>query len=140
MGKLKVNEGLVNVCKFCIYPTNQEDKTIDIPESELEFGSEDLSVRFLIREYGFKIQSCIGEVEKNLHFDPETKNRIEIIKKGFTFKNISTQTKYFVLDDPIDGLCIVRDLDGRGKDKPWQVSELLRMIKNGNFTVNVGKK
>ncbi len=139
MGKVKVNEGLINACKFCVYPTNMDDKTIDIPESELTSGSDDLSVRYLITNYGFKIQSCIGEVVKNNHFEPKLTERIEVIKKGFAFKNLSSQGKYVVIEDPIDGLCIVRDLDGRGKDKPYQVSELLKLIKNGSYTVNFKK-
>lgn len=140
MGKVKQNEGLINACKFCVYPTSIEDKTIDIPERELESGSEELSVRYLISNYGFKIQSCIGEVVKKAHFEPELSKRIEIIKKGFTYKNLNTNGVYVVLDDPIDGLCIVRDIDGRSKDKTWKVSELLKLIKNGSYTFNLKRK
>lgn len=140
MGKLKLNEGITNACKFCVYPTNIEYKTIDIPESELSEGSEDLSVRYLIREYGFKIQSCIGEVVKNNHFEPELSEKKNIITKGFAFKNLNTHAIYQVMEDPIDGLCIVRDMDGRSKDKPYKVSELLKLIKNGSYTVNFKRK
>ena len=140
MAKKQNNEGMINACKFCVYPTNIGDKTIDIPESELTEGSEDLSVRYLIREYGFKIQSCIGEVVKNNHFEPKLSEKKNIITKGFAFKNLNTHAIYQVIEDPVDGLCIVRDMDGRSKDKPYQVSELLKLIKNGSYTVNFKRK
>jgi len=140
MAKKQINEGLINACRFCVYPTNIEDKTIDIPESELTEGSEELSVRYLTREYGFKIQSCIGSVDKPKHFDPKLTERKQIVKKDFMFKNLKTSGIYKVIDDPIDGICIVRDMDGRSKDKPYKVAELLALIKNGSYTVNFKMK
>lgn len=65
------NEALLNAIKFCIYPASITDKTIDVPQDELESGSDDLSVRYLISNYGFKIQSVIpGSVIKKEHFNP----------------------------------------------------------------------
>lgn len=73
----KEKEALLNAIKFCVYTASIEDKTIDIPQDELEEGEQDLSVRFLMKEYGFKIQSVIpGSVKKKEHFNPEMKTKI----------------------------------------------------------------
>lgn len=137
MGKKKENnEALINACNFCTYPASRIDKTISIPQDELEIGSEDLSVRYLIATYGFKIQSAIGSVTKKEHFDPELKEKREVVKSGLTYKRVENGFLYRVMTDPdIDGFVTIRDVDGKQKDKQYLAEDILKLLKNGKYQV-----
>lgn len=133
--KLKIDDGLVNACKFCVYPTNQEDKTILIPEDELE--TDDLSVRFLISNYGFKIQSVIpGTVEKKNHFDPVLSEKKDIIQKGLRYKKIENGFIYEVISDKDDeGFVSVLDIGGNSQPKMYFADDLVKILKNGKYII-----
>lgn len=135
--KIKPNEGLLNACKFCVYPTNLEDKVVLIPENELETGSEDLSVRYLLKTYNFKIQSVIpGSIEKKNHFDPNLRDKVEIVYKGLRYKKIENGFIYEVISDKDDdGFVSVLDIGGNAQPKQYFVENLVKILKNGKYII-----
>ena len=137
MKKIKIDEGILNAIKFCIYPCSQEDKVVLIPENELENGREELSVRYLISNYGFKIQSVIpGSVEKKEHFEPLLKDKRKVIEKGLRYRRIENGFIYQIMNDvDVDGFVTVRDVDAKTKDKQYFADDVLKLLKSGKFTV-----
>jgi len=135
--KKKVDEGLINSCKFCVYPTNIDDKTVLIPENELETGSEELSVRHLISTYGFKIQSAIpGTIEKKTHFDPILTDKKEVVYKGLRYKKIENGFTYEVLTDKDDeGFVSILDIGSNQQPKQYFVDDLVKILKNGKYII-----
>lgn len=132
--KQKVDEGLLNAIKFCVYPCNLEDKVILVPQDELE--TDDLSVRYLISTYSFKIQSVIpGTIEKKQHFEPNLKEVREVIVKGLKYKKLENGFTYEVLTDKDDdGYVSVLDIGSNQQPKMWLVEDLIKLLKNGKYT------
>jgi len=123
MAKKKIDEGFINAMKFCVYPTNEVDKTIDIPQDELETGSDELSVRYLISTYGFKIQSVIpGSVKKKEHFNPVMGTSKPAIPKTYTSENISVEL-------PLKGQIWI---DSRDSSK-WYIESVVKDIYHIKF-------
>lgn len=63
------NEFYEKAAKMIPYPVDIYYKTIDIPEDELKDIGDNINVMFLVRQHGFKIQSCIEVIKKEV-FDP----------------------------------------------------------------------
>ena len=136
MAKKKENEGLLNAVKFCVYPCDIEGKYISIPHNEIEEGSQDLSVRFLTSNYGFKIQSSIEGVAKKEHFDPKTSERKEVIRKGLIFKSIKTKARYEITSDEDErGFFVVSDIDSNSKGKLTSKVDILNKIKSKGYII-----
>lgn len=64
------NNYWLNAAKQFVWPIDEKEKTILVPQSELELAEQDLMVLHF-RNNGWHIQSVIGEVEKKRVFSTD---------------------------------------------------------------------
>lgn len=143
--KKENNEALLNAIKFCVYPASIEDKTIDIPQDELETGRDELSVRYLISTYGFKIQSVIpGSVTKKEHFNPvmsstktaiprpytSEKQDLELPKKGQIWIDSRDNSKWY-FDNVVKDIYHIKYLHSLKNDAKLSASSIQSLVNAG---------
>lgn len=149
----KQTEALANAIKFCVYPASIEDKTIDIPQDELESGSDELSVRYLMSTYGFKIQSVIpGSVKKKEHFDPiigqktaakeevktDISQEIELPKKGQIWIDSRDKTMWYI-DNLVKDIYHIKFLHSLKNDTKLTLSSVKSLVVAGILSKEVIK-
>ena len=133
-----------NAAKQFVWPINFNDRTILVPENELELAEDDLMVKHF-RTHGWHIQSAIGEVQKTkvyvapvsdkLIFKPTKTDIIEVENKfkiGQKFKVVSTFCQLKIVD--MTKKSITLKYTNRDKQDLVTTEEnLSKAIRLGNF-------